>query len=632
MRRLLGLGLICAASWLVAGCGGGSGSSSGSGGSSLSSIEKTGTFSLFFSGGAAPGVDHAWLTVYKIAFNVDANRPWDPSDTTWKVVNLSAPVTFDMASAAGFIVGNSSGGVVVPAGTYNQIRLFLSPHDDVTAPMPTVSVSSATSTTTTTKTLTYRAQLDYDSGSGGASVPIEIPNVQSGLKLDRGVVIAANQWSVLTTHIDVDRSIVRFNGGGATDAVTMRPRTYTYGYNPQATTVISGALDPTYLCGAPGASAPPNCVSDVTVSLFALSGDNKRMENWGTVKVNNTGVNSSSGTPVTVADGTFSLGPVSAVTGDNNPTSYDVIIRGKNMKTMVVKDIPIGLLSDYIGCSWSTAAGSGDTADAAMVIRPVIDSSPRTVTLAPALALKTGRVGLGFTLPGRLPYEVHAANTDPFTGLLTAAAALTIPGAASGDVLVADYSAIKNSCTAYGHTPPSDLAIPNDPATGALFIATNPSEGAGVFTPFALGTFYTDGTLASTLYATGPTFSVAEPTPVASSTTGQVSVSITGLNGSWANKAQLIVSDVGGIVLTQDVSACTTASTCSFTGASALTLPAGTAANATATGVYEFAVRYWNSSAPGSAVVSGGTMKWARASTFVNLRSATTGAVSITVP
>lgn len=608
MRRRLGFGLILLTSLLAAGCGGGS--SGGASGGTLNDVPKTGTFSLGFSGGAAPGVKHAWLTVSKVAFNADANLPWDPTDSSWKVVTFTTPVTVDIAAAGGFLVGNSSAGVTVPVGTYNQIRLFLVPHDDTSGTMPTVA-----DTSTTSKGLTYKAQLDYEAGG---SVPIEIPNIQSGLRLDRGVIVQANTWSVLTSHIDVDRSIVRFNGDGAVDAVTWRPRPYTYGFSPTTTGTIQGAIDPTYVCGSVGARS--DCATDIMVSLHAASRDGgTRMENWGSVKVNPTKLNTSG---ATVNDGTFELGPVSATSTDGNPTSYDLVIRGTGMKTMVVKDISYGLFSNYVGCSWSLEAK--DDADASTLIRPVPDASPRTVSLSPSLVLKTGRVGLGFTLPGRtLPYEVHAANTDPFSGLLTTAAALSVPSTASGDVQVASYAAIKSTCT--GHTPPADLAIP--------FASMTPSEGAGAFTPFALGTLYTDAKLASSPYSSGATFAVEEPTAVSGSTTGTVDVSITGLNGSGATKAQLIVSDVGGIVKTQDVASCiSTSGTCTV---SALALPAGTAANGAATAVYEFAVRYWNganTSTAKSAMDSGGTMKWARASSFVNLRSATSGTVAITVP
>ncbi|HET8869955.1 MAG TPA: DUF4382 domain-containing protein, partial [Aquabacterium sp.] len=369
----------------------------------MTNIAKTGTFSLGFSGGSVPGVRHAWLTAYKIAFNEDANRPWDPSDSTWKVVTLSTPVTFDAASAGGFIVGSAAGGVIVPAGTYNQIRLFLSPYDD-TASLPTVTDEAGAH-----KTLTFKAQLDYDSGAI-ASVPIEIPNVNTGLRLDRGVVIEANNWSVLTVHMDVDRTMVRFNGDyGSADAITFRPRTFTHGVSTSAG-LITGAIDPKYVCGTSVAVA--SCASDIVVSAYAPTQDGTRMENWQTVRVNAKSLSNSA-----EDDGSFVLGPFSSTGG--NPSKFDVVIRGKGMKTMVFKDVSYGasLFGTYLGCTWSSSADSS-TPNAKTVIVPVSDSGAvRSVALSPALALKTGRVGLGFSLAGRPLYETYNANTDPFTGL-----------------------------------------------------------------------------------------------------------------------------------------------------------------------------------------------------------------------
>lgn len=618
MRRWPSWGGVLLASLLMAGCGGGSSNSDSSGGS-LSSVPKTGTFSLGFSGGAAPGVKHAWLTISKVAFNADADKPWDPADSSWKVVTFATPVTVDIAAAGGFLVGSSSGGVTVPVGTYNQIRLFLVPHDDTSGSMPTVADGS------TNKTLTFKAQLDYEPSG---SVPIEIPNVQSGLRLDRGVIIQANTWSVLTSHIDVDRSVVRFDGDGSVDAITLRPRTYTYGFSPTTTGTIQGGIDPTYVCGSIGARS--DCATDIMVSLHAASRDGgTRMENWGSVKVNPTRLNTSG---ATVNDGTFELGPVSSTSTDGNPVSYDLVIRGKGMKTMVVKNITYGLFANYVGCAWSVDA---DGISATTLIRPVPDTSPRSLSLSPSLALKTGRVGLGFTLGSDTrPYEVHAANTDPFTGFLTTGAMLSVPSASGTDVLVGDYAAIKDACSSSTSATPLDPNVPADlilPNSKVPF-ATNAVSG---YQPFALGTFYTDAKLASASYPAGSvstSFSVDEPTAVVGSTTGTVNVSITGLNGSGATKAQLVVSDVGGIVKTQDVASCiSTTGTCTVSGVS---LPAGTAANGSATAVYEFAVRYWDGSSTTTAKSSldGGTMKWARGTSFVNLRTATSGSVSIAVP
>lgn len=637
MWRRFGWIVLLGASALLAACGGGSGGS-GSSGSSLTGIAKTGTFSLGFSGGSVPGVRHAWLTAYKIAFNEDANRPWDPSDSTWKVVALSTPVTFDAASAGGFIVGSAAGGVIVPAGTYNQIRLFLSPYDD-TASLPTVAEDDGT-----TKALTFKAQLDYDAGTAAPnSVPIEIPNVNTGLRLDRGVVIEPNNWSVLTVHMDVDRTMVRFDGGyGTADAVTFRPRTFTHGVSSSAG-LINGAIDPKYVCGTAARASDPSagthgCVSDIVVSAFAPSDPNApgspRMENWQTVRVRPTitTVDASKSPPVVKVsdDGTFVLGPFSPTGG--NPSQFDVVIRGTGMQPMVFKDVAYGaaLLGTYLGCTWSSNANSS-TRTGQTFIRPVLDTAAsRSVALAPPSTVAQ-RVGLGFALSDRPVYELFNGNTDPFTGALVGDAALTLPSSAGSHAWTVDFTAMVNTCASATPVATGDLVLDD--------YVSFTDNALSEYKAYALGTFYTNPKVASASYSAGSvgtTFSVEDPSAVGPDV-GTVDVTLNGFNGlaGGINKVELIASDVGGIVQTQDVSSCLTASSPCQKKMMLPALAAATSANGAAAGVYEFAVRYWNNSTPltsQSAILTGGTMKWARSSTFVNLRSASTGAVTITAP
>ncbi|MDE1999989.1 MAG: hypothetical protein KGI52_13815, partial [Burkholderiales bacterium] len=474
------------------------------------------------------------------------------------------------------------------------------------------------------------------------SVPIEIPNVQTGLRLDRGVIIDPNSWSVLTIHMDVDRSIVRFDGGyGSADAITFRPRTFTHGVS-SSTGLIYGAIDPKYICGtsaygaAVAAGGSSACVSDIVVSAFAPTAANvpgsPRMENWQTVRVKPTKVNvlpptapGGSSTVVVVDDGAFVLGPFSPA--GNNPSQFDVVIRGTGMQPMVFTGTSYGnsLIGTYLGCTWSSLASSSTTTDKTL-IRPILDTSPpRSVSLSTTTTAQ--RVGLGFSLGGGSVYELFNGNTDPFTGTLVPDAALTLPSSAGSHVSTVDFqTGVLDRCPP-GHTK-SDSSELNDYVT----FTDNALSG---YQAYALGTFYTNPTVSSTPYTSGTTFAVVDPTTVTGDV-GTVSVTLNGFDAlpGGINKAELVASDVGGIVQTLDVHDCLGSATCT----KFMTLPALNAAisaNGAAAGVYEFAVRYWNNTTPTtsqSAIVPSGTMKWARSSTFVNLRNASTGAVSVTAP
>lgn len=627
---------VIASAALLAACGGGSGTSSQPGRNS--NVVTNGTFALSIAGGAGPGVKEAWVRVYKVAFNEDADKPWDPTDSTWVVRTLRAPVAVDLASPLNnFVVGDdpnrdddNASRITIPAKTYGQVRLFFLEHDASTTdyPLPTVTPYA----TSTPRVLTYQAEIKYDSG---VVVPIEWPNLQSGVKLDRGVVIRSDTLTSLTSKFDVERSLVRFDGDLVTHhAALIRPRTYTY-QNAEDVNEIEGGrgavltllVDPDYVCGL-GVST--NCVSDMMVSLYAKSGDESRMENWGGGRVLPL-IDPRTSDKVAAFVTILSYSPLGGGLYDN-PTSYDMVIRGSGMKTMVIRNITLNNTLKTIGCP---------TVGIAAKIRPILDASPRSVVLRAGAPLdpKSGRVSLGFRIQEgstvSLPYEVHSVNTDPFTGLFASGLTMSVPGSASSDVLVATDAALETACA----NLPSGQTVFNltdefEPATLA--------DGAGNFVPMSLATFYTDGNIgaasSSTSTLAGNEFDVALPTPVVGLQSQSVNVSVTGLSTvlsgfGGTRKAKLVVSDVGGIVATADLSGCST-NPCT----TSVSLPAGSAGNASATGVYEFAIRYWNSSTPTTAqtvAASGGTMRWARASSFLNLRSGTVSpnpTVNIAVP
>lgn len=625
MRRWFKLILVALAACLSASCGGG-GTSGGANGS-IGTIQADGEFTLMFSGGSVPGIKHAWLTVYQFAVNEDANKAWDPLDSSWKIVSLPSPMTIDITSTTGFIFGKVDKGVPVAPGEYKQIRLFLRAPEDSTLPAAKDSNNN---------TLVYKAQLQYDDDT---IVPIEIPNIHTGVKLDQGVTVNASRLTLLKTTIDVAHSIARFDGGGAVDAVTLRPRTYTYAMNFQHTSTFIGGIDPSRVCGTEASSrAVSNCASDITVSIFAPSGDKTRMENWATVRVNALAAGGKD-------DASFGIGPVTytqylnadgtpkLVDGDpvfDNPIRYDLMIKGRGMRTMLVRNIPVDQPLTEIGCSWSANASGGATVKA--LIRPVIDPAPQeNVTLRTVpLAFRSGRVGLGFELAGTDSkgdpysrfYEAHSAHTDPFLLGLTDASRLTLPGASNGNmgVEVIDYSDISDYCKSV--TSASANTVYSVP------FFTQPVTG---YRPFSVDTFYTDAKLAESPtfdYVGGIDFDVEAPTsyPGLSLTSGTALVSISNLPTTGYNKAWLVVSDVGGIVLTKDISnLLSVGGTLGVPISVSLpSVPAGVDTNGDATGVYEFAVRYWSSSDPTG-------MKWVRSSSFVNLRNGvTSGSVAIT--
>lgn len=646
MRRWLTVALTCLLPLALLGCGGGStGGSSGSTGNGT--VSATGKFTLAYTGGGIPGVKHAWVTVSKVVLNEDIDKTWVQGDTSWKVVTLNMPVTIDLAAANGYIVGSASGGgASVPIGTYNQIRLILAGHDEpLTA---SAAASAASGVVDSGRPLTYNAQVEYDNG---AIVPIELPSLLTGFRLDRGVQITSSSTTeatlgALAAHIGLDRNLVRFDagyedlGGSPVDGMTLRMRSYSTRGGSDAG-IILGQIDPNYLCSS---VVLTSCASDVTVSLYgrsrALSAGGAvlfddelfpRMINHYTVRVEPSVASGA----VVPESGLFFMGPLRPDGGVDN--TYDLVIRGKGMRTMVIQDVPLKSLSDagaisaadgvsllgtYIGRTWG-ATPSGQTTERTYrsYIRPVLIGADveSEVSLSAAQTPKNSRIILGMRLNSRsaegaaLPYELVAGNTDPFTGLLRKS--LPLP---RGNPLVVSYPSIVSD---------GQSGAANAPISSSLFQPEQTVGGDETYVRMALGRYYDEGVVEDTspVLATH-SGAMLTPVPLAFKTsvvTKTVTVSATGLpDKSTLDRADLVVSDVGGIVHTESVLTQMSGTTLP---PMAISLPDGVVSNGYATGVYSFAIR---TRASGSTTPAG--TAWHRGITQLDLR--TGSATTITIP
>lgn len=677
MLRVLRAWLILLSASVVGACGGGSGTSGQSSGNTP--VSTNGRVAIVMIGGGVSGITNAWVTIDKVAFNEDENRAWSSSDPSWKVVNLSPAVSFDMASIEPtYILGTLDKGKLVPVGTYRQIRLFLKAHDaDGTKPGGRK----------------YFSQVLYEGGGQPIIAPIEIPNLASGIKLDAGVNVEAGETpSVLTVRMDAARNLVRFDGqkaGVATvDALMLRPRTYT---SLQVAAVKLGGVDdewprsalmivpmaPSSVCGNPNAPSSP-CANDISVSWYSPYGGIEKnsgiysysfkpySEKWGATSVPK-GTATGIINPLSYTYLTDNLGRlIQDASGRllfSNPTKYDVIITGSGMKTMVVQDVPVPFGFGEVGCSRSVlypprvnyptppSAANKQYQFIYGKIYPDFANPQRNYSLSTPIASPSGRASLAFKLStgtqaGKY-YEVYSGNSDPFTGRFTSGARPSVPDSVtSSDVLVTSYETLSRVCNAAiaeaeaaaldqvaRATAENQLAPAADREINlrAAFTPIVPDYGA-----IGFGTFYTNAsTQAVTLNDTD--FAVASLTDATGGVSQSVDVTINGLSSvisgyGSAKRAYLVVSDVGGVVSTVDVSACS--DECTQT----VSLPAGTLANGNATAVYEFAVRYWNATneeTSRSVSETNGTMRWARAASFVNLRAGTVTpnpSVTIAVP
>ena len=577
-RRLATLGVLFA----LAACGGGGGSSSGGTPPPPAPTPSSASaeLSVALAGGASPGIDHLWVTVTGFAMHADGSKVYGDGDPGWVVSQLAAPVTLDLADPS-LSQGQSVSLLkqsVTAVGTYAQLRLIVAPSDPGTALKDSA----------TAKGLTYNDQVQYTDGSGVHVVPLEIADPQAGLRLLQQFSLSADATTPLSIEWNASSSLVRRASPAGVDRFTLRDELQLY--NQQLLTLlsdgnlqidgsifdsISGQLDTSHFCTG---TSHAGCIHDVVASATSLSADGLFHEEVRSINVG--------------ASGAFLLYPLPT------ETLYDVVIRGGNMETIVVRGVfvdPTGLLKPF-PTSLSTAVTP---------IVPVLDTGETAVTVSNALTPHGARVLFGQTIPGSggttadVPYQFAQGAADPATGLLLHP--VTLPG---GPIHDAAFD-LKAGGTG---TPPT-------------FTIVTPKEGSGAWSVWSQGTL-ADTTSAFVVKPAAATGVVA-PNPVRRSgfVDGTLTVTLSGAGTNGADAAELVVTNAGGTVVVTNVS-----SLIGGGGSTTVTLPSGTATTAPGAAVYGVALHTWK---VGSEFT---TARWTRAAPNANLATSATASVALTLP
>jgi len=574
-RTLASLGALFA---LVA-CGGG-----GSGGGTPAPApapSSNAVLSVSLAGGASPGIDHLWVTVTGLAIHADATRVYGDGDPGWIVQSLAAPVTVDLADPS-----LSQGGSVslfkqsvTALGTFAQLRLLLQPSDPALQLAPSAQA----------KSLQFNDQVQYTDAGGVHIVPLETPYSTGGIRLLTSFNLSTDTTTPLSVEWNAEQSLVRrAAAGGGADRFTLRNELQLY--NQQLLTAlgdgnltidgsvfdsISGQLDTTHFCTG---GTRTGCIHDVVATATSLSADGRFHAEARSVNVK--------------ADGSFVLYPLPG------QSAYDVVIRGGNMETIVVRSVfvdPTGLLRPV-----PTALSSAGTP-----IVPVVDAGERAVTVSNALAPTGSRVFFGQTIAGSggstdVPYAIASGTADPATGQLLDP--VTLPG---GPLHVANF----NTATDGNGVPPA-------------FATVTPTEGLGAWSVWSQGTLATTTSATTTLAAAATT--VSAPAPVAASgfAAGTLTVTLTGTSGNAADHAELIVSNDGGTVSVVDVSS----QIASHGGSTTIDVPSGSSSTAPAAAVYGVALRTWVAGSDAT------TARWTRTNAPISLATSSTASVSLVLP
>lgn len=170
-----------AAALALAACGGG-----GSDSPNAPAAVGTGTLRVALTDAPACGFDHVYVTVERV--RVHASDSADERSSGWRDLALPAPRKIDLLTLTNGAL-EELGSTPLPAGSYTQLRLVLSPNSGSTLANSVVP-------------------------TGGRETALATPSaVQSGIKVIRPFTVAAGQVADLVLDFDACRSIVRRGNG-----------------------------------------------------------------------------------------------------------------------------------------------------------------------------------------------------------------------------------------------------------------------------------------------------------------------------------------------------------------------------------------------------------------------------------
>lgn len=526
----------------LAGCGGGGGSSSGS------SAPSTGNLSMQVTDGPGSDFDHVWVTIKAIAVHADADAVYGKNGSAnWIVTTLASPVTVDLAQLNNGALSSVLSNITLPVGTYHQIRLFMVGADDTL----TTSALATTDGETPAQALQWNDQVEYTDDAGSIlESPLEVAYPTQGLQLNGTFTITSGSTLQLVVDFDLEHDVVPFKHGNM-QGFTLKPNLHYFDLS-QAGAIV-GQVDKSQLCAVNGRGIPlttTNCAFNLIAKAELLSSDGSRHFDARATSVN----------PQT---GKFVLFPVPTKDSAGNALTYDVLVRGRQMDTMLVTGV-------------APASGGTPSSNATVVqtanIPLTINTSEYQAQFSSALdPLTSGHAIFQQTLTsGGVPYEIRWGNTDPFTGKLAKSMWLE-----NGPVLVAPY----NNADVLSFTPTTPVEGTNDSYT----------VGANESVYFDLADATSPVTSSTNLFV--------PPIPTLKSGISSGTINFNFTLANLARKydhATLVLSRFANIVTTQDI-------TTEIASGGAVTLgsvPAGSATNKVP-GAYYFAyLRVWNSAHP----------------------------------
>ncbi|TLY66854.1 MAG: DUF4382 domain-containing protein [Gammaproteobacteria bacterium] len=550
--------------------------------------------------GNSPAVySHVWITAQEVWFNTSANA--GPDDGGWVKFSLSTPATVDLVTDSGGNLGSLVTGLKLAPGSYSQVRVI------------PVDAAAALALSAQTAGAIYNAEADYvGSGSTPQQLPLELLSPDQGIGIQGSLSVpignigaalsgtttqtsstpsttaSATSSSTTTASFALDfdgaRDLALFTYAGASSPNGILLSSHASAYDLSQVGGISGQLTLTNLTGS---SALPA----IQVSAEVLSADRTRHVVM-------------SSTPVH-ADGSFMLYPLAA--SSSNPPTYDVVIHGAGIATIIIKAVEVSLpnssTSSTTSGSTSSTSTTGSSATNTVSVGTLIprSASPYTVNLSNASGppLPAGaRVAFYQTLAarGEVPYVIEASPIDPFNQNFANAESLS-----TGTIDSGTYNASGATVT---------------------LVSAAPVEKAGGYVVAASAPGYEDGPLTTAVAkpqsgTTAPPVTLPALTLAAGNSPGSISVSITQATAGKYDHGELLLGHDGTLIAAAPLDAALTqgpGATVTVNG-----VPSGTPAS-----LYYLTVRAWNSAAPSK-------LHRQSYSTAIDLRGSASGSAQLTI-
>jgi hypothetical protein len=311
----------------------------------------------------APGeFDHVYITVKDLWFHTSDAA--DPGAGNWLKYPLSTPVTLDLLSLTNGALQSLWNNIQLPTGNYRQIRLFLVPTSTANPPAG--------------------HQYFNEVVAGSSTSPLHIPDAEHGIKLVGAFSVMAGETLKLAIDFDAGHDIVELHEG--LDYV-LKPRLNYFDLDNAGAIIGKLSTGGTFTDAARFVIKAERLATNKELLESGSTNTFHVIRRWTVPK----------------ADGSFILYPVSTlVTG-----TWDVVVRGLNTKTMIIKEVPV--IKGSTPLSGATDLGTLTTST----------TSTPDYAVAGTIQSPTGAwVQFYQTLPGagEYPYEIRFRHFNPLWG------------------------------------------------------------------------------------------------------------------------------------------------------------------------------------------------------------------------